>query len=202
MTDLIRIHEVPHKIYLEIAYATSNNFMKRPVYSKPHCYLLKEACDKFMRAVDLALAAGYAVKIFDAFRPQEAQEKLWEICPNPMYVAPPTRGSNHTRAIAVDLTLVDLKTGKDLDMGTPFDDFTTDSHHGAITISVEAQKNRFILMGIMTAAGWDWYTSEWWHYQLFNALSYPLRSDAELPESMMPEESFAVCSLTNKAKNA
>ena len=52
-------------------------------------------------------------------------------------------------------------------------------------IPVEAQRNRLLLMGLMTAAGWDFYRNEWWHYQLFDARRYPLVSDADLPRPMM-----------------
>ena len=70
-------------------------------------------------------------------------------------------------------------------MGTDFDAFTPTSHHGAMDISSEAQRNRAILMGIMTSAGWDFYRNEWWHYQMFNARRYPVFSDSVLPRPMM-----------------
>ena len=73
-----------------------------------------------------------------------------------------------------------------LDMGTPFDAFTPLSHHGNTEVSVTAQKNRHLLMGLMTTAGWDFYRNEWWHYQLFNSRTYPLLSDSLLPRPMMP----------------
>jgi D-alanyl-D-alanine dipeptidase len=72
-----------------------------------------------------------------------------------------------------------------LDMGTPFDAFTPLSHHGATGIGVAAQRNRMLLLGLMTAAGWDFYRNEWWHYQLFDARRFPLIADAELPRPMM-----------------
>ena len=70
-------------------------------------------------------------------------------------------------------------------MGTDFDAFTPLSHHGAMDISATAQRNRHLLMGIMTTAGWDFYRNEWWHYQLFDSRDYPLLSDSVLDESMM-----------------
>ena len=70
-------------------------------------------------------------------------------------------------------------------MGTAFDAFTPLSHHGRTDVSAEAQRNRLLLMGLMTAAGWDFYRNEWWHYQLFDARRYPLISDADLPRPMM-----------------
>jgi D-alanyl-D-alanine dipeptidase len=71
-------------------------------------------------------------------------------------------------------------------MGTAFDAFTPLSHHAATAISADAQRNRFLLLGLMSAAGWDFYGNEWWHYQLFDAKRYPLLGDADAPERMMP----------------
>ena len=70
-------------------------------------------------------------------------------------------------------------------MGTGFDAFTPLSHHGRTEVSKEAQRNRLLLMGLMTTAGWDFYRNEWWHYQLFDARRYALISDADLPKPMM-----------------
>jgi D-alanyl-D-alanine dipeptidase len=100
--------------------------------------------------------------------------------------ADPRRGSPHSMGAAVDLTLIDA-AGKELDMGTGFDAFTPLSYHGVTDISAEAQRNRAILLGIMTAAGWDFFRNEWWHYQLFDARAkYPVLSDAVLAVPMMP----------------
>ena len=70
-------------------------------------------------------------------------------------------------------------------MGSSFDEFTNLSHHGSINVSLEAQRNRFFLLGVMTAAGWDFYSNEWWHYQLFDTRNYPLIHDKDLEKSMM-----------------
>ncbi|MGY9015009.1 MAG: M15 family metallopeptidase, partial [Rhodospirillales bacterium] len=76
-------------------------------------------------------------------------------------------------------------SGRELEMGTGFDAFTPLSHHGNQEISVVAQKNRLLLMGLMTTAGWDFYRNEWWHYQMFNSRKYPVLSDSILPNGMM-----------------
>ena len=69
-----------------------------------------------------------------------------------------------------------------------FDAFTPLSHHGSLEVSPAVQAHRSLLLGIMTAAGWDFYRNEWWHYQLFNArANYPLFSDSALPVGMMPK---------------
>ncbi|MGH7032407.1 MAG: D-alanyl-D-alanine dipeptidase, partial [Stellaceae bacterium] len=143
------------------------------------------AADKLQAAIDLTRYLGLRLRVFDALRPTEAQWKLWNFTPDPEFLADPRRGSPHSRGAAVDLTLLSAD-GSELDMGTGFDDFTPLSHHGATAIGASAQRNRFLLLGLMSAAGWDFYGNEWWHYQLFDARRYPLLSDADAPQRLMP----------------
>ena len=170
--SLVEITEKDYPVSLELRYATPHNFTGQKIYERPLCFLHEKVLPLFERAINLADQQNLRFKIFDAFRPQTAQEKLWAICPNPMYVSPPQQGSNHTRGVAIDLTLIDDK-GEELDMGTPFDDFTPHSHHGA-SIHAAANANRYLLLGIMMSAGWDLYPTEWWHYQAKEAEKFPL----------------------------
>ena len=181
---LVEITPESHRVLIDLAYATPRNLTGKPVYRRALCYLHPEAAAKLARAVELAAALGLRLKIFDAFRPSEAQWLLWNACPDPNFLADPRRGSPHSRGAAVDLTLIDAE-GKELEMGTTFDAFTPLSHHGNTEVPVAAQRNRFLLLGLMSAAGWDFYGNEWWHYQLFNARQYPLLGDADLPQPMM-----------------
>lgn len=169
---------------LALAYATPGNFTGAPVYERARCFLHRDAAELLGKAVELTARQGLRLRIFDAFRPAEAQWRLWNHTPNPDFVANPRRGSPHSRGVAVDLTLID-GDGHPLDMGTPFDDFTAESYHGAPGLSVEVERNRHLLLGIMTTAGWDFYRNEWWHYQLFNPRSYPVWSDAAAGTAMM-----------------
>lgn len=182
--NLVEITAPNYDVSFDIAYATPNNFTGKPVYATAKCFLHNQAAEMLRTAIKLSDALGYKIKIFDAFRPSEAQFKLWEHTPDPDFLADPNRGSPHSRGVAVDLTLLDAN-GNDLDMGTEFDAFTPLSHHGNMEISSEAQKNRHLLMGIMTTAGWDFYRNEWWHYQMFNSRDYELYSDADAKTGMM-----------------
>jgi len=152
--------------------------------ARPAIYTVKPQ-KKFNKAAKIAEKFNLRFKIFDAFRPTEAQQVLWNHTPDPTFLAPPEKGSAHSRGVAIDLTLIDIH-GNELDMGTAFDAFTPLSFH-AVTegISVEAQKNRLIMLGIMSAAGWDFYKNEWWHYQLFDAKKYALISDSDAGTGMM-----------------
>lgn len=181
---LVEIAQPEYDVEIEIVYATARNFTGAPVYSRPGCYLHRDAAAALAKAIELARPLGYRLLIFDAFRPSEAQWKLWDHTPDPEFLADPRHGSPHSRGVAVDLTLIG-PDGAPLEMGTGFDAFTPLSHHGSLEISVEAQRNRHLLMGLMTCAGWDFYRNEWWHYQLFESRSYDVLSDGDLPRPMM-----------------
>lgn len=182
--DLVAIAPPAFDVDVTLAYATEANLTRQPVYRNAECWLHREAAEKLDLAISLARPLGYRLRIFDALRPVEAQWALWNACPDPDFLADPRRGSPHSRGVAVDLTLLDA-SGNELDMGTAFDAFTPKSHHARTDVSVVAQRNRHLLMGLMTSAGWDFYRNEWWHYQLFDARRYPLVSDADLPRPMM-----------------
>jgi D-alanyl-D-alanine dipeptidase len=182
---LVPITPESHKVQIRLAYASSDNFTGRPVYARADCYLHEAAERLLQRSIELAGAMGLGILIFDAFRPSEAQWALWNHTPDPDFLADPRRGSPHSRGVAIDLSLTD--NGVELDMGTAFDAFTPRSHHGFMEISPHAQKNRAILMGIMTSAGWDFYRNEWWHYQMFDSRRFPVLSDSVLPRPMMAE---------------
>jgi D-alanyl-D-alanine dipeptidase len=171
--SLIQITGQSHPVILDLLYATDKNFTGNVIYKNPLCFLHEKAMPLFEKAILLAEKQGFTLKIFDTFRPKQAAQALWDFCPNPIYVADPQKGSNHTRGVAIDLNLVDKATDLELDMGTPFDDFTENSHHSAV-LAPEIAKNRYLLLGIMMSAGWDFYNNEWWHYQLFSPRDYPL----------------------------
>jgi D-alanyl-D-alanine dipeptidase len=182
---LVEITEAEHQVRIALAYATAQNFTGEPVYTADaRCFLHPKAAECLSIAIDLAKQQGYTLKIFDAYRPSEVQWALWSHSPDPNFLADPRRGSPHSRGVAIDLTLCD-ENGNELDMGTTFDAFTPLSHHGNTEIPANAQFNRFVLMGIMTTAGWDFYRNEWWHYQLFNSRDYALLSDAEAGTRMI-----------------
>lgn len=184
--SLVSITENDYDVVLDIAYATSRNFTGSPVYKNPHCYLHEEAAPCLNKAIELAKQLGYRLKIFDAFRPHECQVALWEHTPDSNFLSHPETGAMpHCRGVAVDLTLVD-EQGKELEMGTGFDEFSPLSHHGVMSeISIDAQQNRLLLLGIMTSAGWDFYRNEWWHYQLFKPREYKLLRDSEAGTNML-----------------
>lgn len=184
--SLIEITERAYAVEIDLAYAGANNFTGRPIYRRADCYLHADTALLLERAVALAGPLGLRLKILDAFRPAEAQWRLWDHLPDPAYIADPARGSPHSMGAAVDLTLIEADSGAQLDMGTGFDDMRPLSWHGSTDISPLAQRNRALLLGLMTAAGFDFYRNEWWHYQLFSPRGrYPVLGDSALARPMM-----------------
>lgn len=181
---LIEITAEKYDVDLDIRYASDNNFTGAPIYKRPVCFLNEEAAEQLQLSIELAATMGYRFRLYDGFRPTEAVQTLWDHTPDPLYLSSPSNGSPHSRGAAIDLTLLD-NAGQELEMGTEFDAMTDLSHHGALGVSGQVQKNRAILLGIMTAAGWDFYRNEWWHYQLFRPRRYPTLSDTASGAEMM-----------------
>jgi len=174
---LIEVTPQKYNLVLDLKYATLQNFVKEKLYNKAICYLHNEAAEKLKIACKLSNNLGYQLKIFDGYRPITVQQYIWDKFEDERFLSNPATGSTpHCRGVAIDLTLLD-KDKNELDMGTEFDHFSSKAFHGSTEISVEAQKNRLLLLGIMTQAGWDFYSNEWWHYQLHNARNYEIIKD-------------------------
>jgi D-alanyl-D-alanine dipeptidase len=184
---LVEIAPPAFDVAIDLAYATPRNITGQPIYARAACYLHGAAATCLARAVELAAAQGLKLLIFDAYRPVEAQWRLWETCPDPTFLADPRRGSPHSRGIAVDLTLIDAGDSTPLEMGTGFDDLTPRAFHGNNQVSPRAQRNRMQLLGLMASAGWDHYLNEWWHYQLYQPRRFPLLWDSAAGTRMMGE---------------
>lgn len=171
---LTHITEQTHDVAIELIYATENNFTGQIIYAHPLCFLHPKAEASLRQAITAARTLFVLrLKILDAFRPQEAQEALWAVAPNPDYIADPKKGSHHTRGVAVDLTLIGAD-GQALDMGTPVDTMSAASHHFHEAHPAAIQLNRMRLLTVMLEAGFVHHPREWWHYQLPGAAQFPL----------------------------
>lgn len=156
-------------IQYELRYAGLNNFMKQRMYpaGTKHTFLRLPAAKALQNVQQKLAPLGYGLKIWDAYRPYSVTEKFWEMVKDERYVANPAKGSGHNRGIAVDLTIIELSTGKELDMGTDFDNFTDTAHHVFKQLSQTVLHNRNLLRQTMESCGFTAFESEWWHY------SYP-----------------------------
>ena len=109
-------------ILIDMKYATTDNFVQEQMYECGRCFLRPEVAKAVVAAQHELRQQGLGLKMLDCYRPRPIQWKLWEKAPDPRYVSDPRKGSMHNRGAAVDLTLVET-SGRELDMGTPYDFF-------------------------------------------------------------------------------
>jgi len=178
--DLIKITAAEFNVILDLRYATANNVCNIKLYSAPLCYLHKDAAEALQRAIKIAAKKSLRFKIFDGFRPMKVQQFMFDKFLDDGFISNPQTGSTpHCRGVAVDLTLVDANDNE-LEMGSDFDEFSDLAFHACERISPRAKQNRELLFDIMKEAGWDFYSKEWWHYQLFNARQFEIVRDDSL----------------------
>lgn len=152
-------------IYVELRYATENNFTGVKIYDFTEAYLRYGTVKKLAQVQKELKQQGYSLKIWDAYRPFEAQQKLWEVYPDPNYVANPANGmKKHNLGGTVDITMV-AADGSVISMPTEFDDFSLKADRDYSDIEdEEAVKNVMILQNAMENNGFTGYQGEWWDY--------------------------------------
>ena len=161
---LIDLEKFIPGLFIDVRYASENNFAKTKFYENAKIFLRLPAGIALKKIQEELLKQNLSLKIFDAYRPYSVTEKMWEFVHDARYAADPKTGSRHNRACAVDVTLVDLKTNSALEMPTPYDDFTEKAHHNYNNLPGNILKNRELLKTIMMKYGFETITSEWWHY--------------------------------------
>ena len=167
-TTFVRLADYSDEFVYDLRYATTNNFLKAQVYDCPECYTRVKTARALLLANAAFIKKGYRIKFFDCYRPNSVQYKMWDIVPNPQYVANPKKGSIHNKGGAVDITLVTLD-GEELDMGTDFDFFGKKAYHDNLDLPQEILKNRKLLKETMEEFGFWSIRTEWWHYNLGSA---------------------------------
>ena len=186
--DFVYISDIAPDVQIDVRYHSTNNFIGTRIdgYEAPVAILSRPAALALKKANDVFMAQGYTIRVFDAYRPQSAVNHFIRWAQNsedtqmkPTYyphLDKPelfTKGyiatrSSHSRGSTVDLTLINRKTGKELDMGSPFDFFDPVSHLDAARLTPQQTTNREILIGTMKANGFKTFAWEWWHYTLEN----------------------------------
>jgi len=180
-------NEIPN-IQIELRYFSDNNFVGQRIdgYKKEVLILSEEATDALKLVQQELNKRGLGLKVYDAYRPQRAVNHFYkwaldvsdtlmkqQFYPNELkknlfkngYIA---TKSGHTRGSTLDLTLIDLKSGQELDMGSPYDFFGPASWVNFTEISVKQKWNRNQLQKVMLANGFRNYPKEWWHFALRN----------------------------------
>ncbi len=161
---LIDIEKFIPGLFIDVRYASENNFAKTKFYESQKIFLRLPGAVALKKIQEELLQQNISLKIFDAYRPYSVTEKMWEFVHDARYAADPKTGSRHNRACAVDVTLIDLQTKNELAMPTPYDDFTEKAHHDYNDLSETVLKNRELLKTIMIKYGFESLDSEWWHY--------------------------------------
>lgn len=178
--DFVRVQDYLPNIHVELRYAAEDNFTGQTIYQFTDAYLRAGTVQKLMEVQEALSEEGYNLLIWDAFRPVEAQCKLWEVFPDPVYVANPGKGfSSHSRGNTVDITLVTL-AGESVEMPTDFDNFSPLADRDYRDVPEIAAANAVLLETVMSDCGFQPYSGEWWHFS--DRDSYPVE------EIFIPEQ--------------
>ncbi len=164
---------IPNLIF-DIRYSSTNNFAKTKVYELEKAYLRKAAAESLKNAQNELNSMGLGLKIFDGYRPYAVTVTFYQLADKKEFVAHPKDGSRHNRGCAVDLTVINLKTGQELPMPTDYDDFTELASPRYTELPAEQIKNRDLLIGIMHKHGFKVYFNEWWHFDFVGWEAYEL----------------------------
>ena len=165
LKKMVELKTIVPGIEYDLRYATTNNFMHQQVYKTGSNTFLRLVVARALAQAQQELnEKNLSLKIWDAYRPYSVTEKMWEMIKDERYVADPKKGSGHNRGIAVDLTIIDRTTGKELDMGTGFDNFTDTAHQDFRNLSPGILDNRALLKTVMEKNGFVALETEWWHF--------------------------------------
>jgi D-alanyl-D-alanine dipeptidase len=174
--ELVELKTLDKSIKLDVRYATANNFTGRAVYKEARAFLQRPAAEALLRVSRALRKKGYGLAVFDAYRPWFVTKLFWDITPDEKkkFVGNPSKGSRHNRGCAVDLTLYDLKTGREVTMTGEYDEMTERSHITYAGGTQEQRRLRDLLRAAMEAEGFAVYEPEWWHYDYKDWKQYPI----------------------------
>lgn len=171
--QMLELKQLIPDIVYELRYSGKDNFTGIKLYPSGELTFMRFLPAKALQKVQQELSKkGLGLKIFDAYRPYSITKQMWDLIKDERYVANPANGSGHNRGLSIDLTLIDLKTGKELDMGTDFDSFTDSAHHKFKKLTTTVLMNRKLLKKSMEQFGFRSLSSEWWHYSWPNDRYY------------------------------
>jgi D-alanyl-D-alanine dipeptidase len=170
--ELIDLEKLIPGIVLDIRYATTNNFTGERIYTLAKAYARKPVAEALKRAQAALKDKGLGIKVFDAYRPYKATVKFYEVYHDTTYVASPYKGSRHNRGCAIDMTLIDLKTGQELKMPTGYDSFQKAAWPSTPVKDPEVRKNRALIIEVMKQQGFKVNSSEWWHFDFIGWTKY------------------------------
>jgi D-alanyl-D-alanine dipeptidase len=174
--DLVELVKLDPTIKLDIRYATANNFLSTPVYTQARAFLQRPAAEALLRAHRELKADGYGLVIHDGYRPWYVTKIFWDATPDDkkIFVADPATGSRHNRGCAVDLSLYDLKTGKEVQMPSGYDEMTPRAYADYAGGTADERARRALLRHVMEQQGFTVLPEEWWHFDYKDWKQYPI----------------------------
>jgi zinc D-Ala-D-Ala dipeptidase len=174
--DLVELVTLDPTMKLDVRYATARNLIGRPVYSQAKAFLQRPAAEALVRVHRALKGQGYGLLVFDGYRPWSVTKIFWEATPpeKRTFVADPAVGSKHNRGCAVDLSLFDLKTGREVEMPSAYDEMTERSHPDYQGGMPEQRARRDLLRKAMEREGFTVYPNEWWHFDYKAWHRYPI----------------------------
>ncbi|MEE1946471.1 M15 family metallopeptidase [Pedobacter sp. KR3-3] len=172
--ELVEIKKAIPSVVLDIRYATTNNFMQQVMYKQARAFARKPVVEQLKKIQAVLNQKGYGLKIFDGYRPYAITVAFYQKASDKNFVANPNKGSKHNRGCAVDLTIIDLKTGKDVPMPTPYDSFAPEAAPHYQKLPANVIKNRDFLIATMQANGFKVIYNEWWHFDFNGWQEYDL----------------------------
>ena len=165
-SDLVDVAKLDPRIKLDVRYATTDNFLSTPVYSSARAFLQRPAADALLLAQRDLIKQGYGLLIFDAYRPWYVTKMFWDATPpdKHQFVADPSQGSRHNRGCAVDLSIYELATGREVPMTGVYDEMSERSYPTYTGGTPEQRAHRDLLRAAMEKQGFAVYETEWWHF--------------------------------------
>ena len=172
--QLVEIIKHIPDIKLDIRYATKNNFSKQAVYKQARAFARQPVVEALKKVQTELRKSGLGLKIYDGYRPYNVTVQFFKSASDKSFVANPKDGSRHNRGCAIDLTLINIKTGNEIEMPTPYDSFAVEAASDYNNLPENLIKNRGILRSVMEKNGFRVLNNEWWHFDFIGWKNYEL----------------------------
>jgi len=183
--DLVELTSLDPGIKLDVRYATDRNFVGRPVYAEARAFLQRPAAEALVRAHRALGPKGYGALVFDGYRPWSVTKLFWDVTPpaKRAFVANPRKGSKHNRGCAVDMSLYDLATGREVEMPSAYDEMSPRAYPDYPGGTPAQRARRDLLRAAMEQEGFTVEPNEWWHFNYGDWRQYPI---LDVPFSRIP----------------
>jgi D-alanyl-D-alanine dipeptidase len=177
-SDLVELAKLDSTIHLDIRYATSKNLVGRPVYTQARAFLQRPAAQALVKVNQELGPLGYRLLVFDGYRPWSVTKVFWDITSkeNKQFVANPKKGSRHNRGCAVDLSLYEIASGKEVPMTGEYDEMSPRSYPAYTGGTPQQRAMRDLLRRTMERNGFTVLEAEWWHFDYKDWKSYRIQN--------------------------